>query len=703
MTYFRDAQEIKVEVFGKEFVMRTNDYAYQADGNATVACGDTILLATAGMGDARADAGFFPLMVDFQERYSAAGKLKHSKVNKREGRPSDQSILNSRIIDRPIRPLFPKGMVNDVQLIISPLAYDKQNEMSAMGITAASLALVLSGIPFDGPAAGVRMGLIDGELIVNPTVDQLENSALDLVVAGTANAITMVESRADEVEFDLMLKALEMAFEAIQKLCAAQLELAAKIEIETKEPTLNLPNEEHVAIIEAKLDYSKVLGIQGLTKKELKKQIKAQIAELEESLTQEIEEQEISPRLIHDVFQKHLEKAMRENIIKNDKRIDGRHSKQVRDLKVNVGVLPRVHGTGLFQRGETQVLSTVTLAGPGQKLLVETMEEDGERRYMHHYNFPPYSVGDVKPLRGTSRREIGHGNLAERALLAVLPSEEEFGYTIRVVSDVMTCNGSSSMASVCGSTLSLMDAGVPIKKPVSGIAMGLVTSEDGYKILSDIQGMEDGCGDMDFKVTATDKGITALQMDIKLKGLDMNLLREALEQAKQGLSTIMTAMTDIISQPRESVSQYAPIIETIKINPDYIREVIGKGGETIQRITAETETDISIEQDGSVIITAPDREAFERAQAQIMLIAYEPEAGEIFEAKVDRVEAYGAFVEFAPGRSGLVHVSKFAPERIENLADYVAVGDTLKVRLIEKDREGRYNLSHKEFFKKKEA
>jgi len=703
MTYFREAQEIRVEVFSKQFVMRTNDYAYQACGNATVACGDTILLATAGMGDARADAGFFPLMVDFVERYSAAGKLKHSKVNKREGRPSDQSILNSRIIDRPIRPLFPKGMVNDVQLIISPLSYDKTHEMSAMGITAASLALVLSGMPFDGPAAGVRMGMINGELIVNPTVDQLEISALDLVVAGTANAITMVESRADEVPFDKMLEALEMAFEAIQKLCAAQLELAAKIDIEKKEATLNLPDENLVSIIESKVDYDAILAIRGLTKKELKKQIKEQITLLEERLAAEIEEHGISFGLIHDVFQKNLEKAMRQNIIDNDIRIDGRNAKKVRDLKVNVGVLPRVHGTGLFQRGETQVLSTVTLAGPSSKLLVETMEEDGERRYMHHYNFPPYSVGDVKPLRGTSRREIGHGNLAERALLAVLPSEEEFGYTVRVVSDVMTCNGSSSMASVCGSTLSLMDAGVPIKKPVSGIAMGLVTNENGYRILSDIQGMEDGCGDMDFKVTATDTGITALQMDIKLKGLDMNLLKEALEQAKEGLDTIMSAMMDVISAPREQLSEYAPIIETIKINPDYIRDVIGKGGETIQRITAETETEISIEQDGSVIITAPDREAFQKAEAQIMLIAFEPEAGDIFEAKVERVENFGAFVEFAPGRSGLVHVSKFAPERIENLSDFVAVGDTLKVRLLEKDREGRYNLSHKEFFKKKDA
>lgn len=703
MTYFREAQEIRVEVFGKQFVMRTNDYAYQADGNATVACGDTILLATAGMGNARADAGFFPLMVDFQERYSAAGKLKHSKVNKREGRPSDQAILNSRIIDRPIRPLFPKGMVNDVQLIISPLAYDKTHEMSAMGITAASLALVLSGMPFDGPAAGVRMGLINGELVVNPTLDQLENSELDLVVAGTANAITMVESRADEVSFDKMLEALEMAFEAIQKLCAAQLELAAKIDIEEKEPTLNLPDENLVSIVESKVDFDAILAIRGLTKKELKKQIKEQIALLEERLASEIEEYEISGGLIHDVFQKHLEKAMRQNIIENDIRIDGRDAKKVRDLKVNVGVLPRVHGTGLFQRGETQVLSSVTLAGPSSKLLVETMQEDGERRYMHHYNFPPYSVGDVKPLRGTSRREIGHGNLAERALLAVLPSEEEFGYTVRVVSDVLTCNGSSSMASVCGSTLSLMDAGVPIKKPVSGIAMGLVTNDKGYRILSDIQGMEDGCGDMDFKVTATETGITALQMDIKLKGLDMNLLKEALDQAQEGLKTIMTAMMDVISAPREELSEYAPIIETIKINPDYIRDVIGKGGETIQRITAETETEISIEQDGSVIITAPDREAYQKAEAQIMLIAFEPEAGEIFEAKVERVEAYGAFVEFAPGRSGLVHVSKFAPERIENLADFVTVGDTIKVRLLEKDREGRYNLSHKEFFKKKDA
>ena len=703
MTYFREAQEIKVEVFGKQFVMRTNDYAYQADGNATVACGDTILLATAGMGNARADAGFFPLMVDFQERYSAAGKLKHSRVNKREGRPSDQAILNSRMIDRPIRPLFPKGMVNDVQLIISPLAFDKTHEMSAMGITAASLALVLSGMPFDGPAAGVRMGLINGELVVNPTIDELESSSLDLVVAGTANAITMVESRADEVAFDKMLEALEMAFEAIQKLCAAQLELAAKIEIEEKEPTLNLPDENLVSIVESKVDFDAILAIRGLTKKELKKQIKEQISLLEERLASEIEEHEISAKLIHDVFQKHLEKAMRQNIIENDIRIDGRDAKKVRDLKVNVGILPRVHGTGLFQRGETQVLSTVTLAGPSSKLLVETMEEDGERRYMHHYNFPPYSVGDVKPLRGTSRREIGHGNLAERALLAVLPSEEEFGYIVRVVSDVLTCNGSSSMASVCGSTLSLMDAGVPIKKPVSGIAMGLVTNDNGYRILSDIQGMEDGCGDMDFKVTATETGITALQMDIKLKGLDMNLLKEALDQAQEGLKTIMTAMMEVISSPREELSEYAPIIETIKINPDYIRDVIGKGGETIQRITAETETEISIEQDGSVVITAPDREAYQKAEAQIMLIAFEPEAGEIFEAKVERVEAYGAFVEFAPGRSGLVHVSKFAPERIENLADFVAVGDTIKIRLLEKDREGRYNLSHKEFFKKKDA
>ncbi|MBT6143409.1 polyribonucleotide nucleotidyltransferase [bacterium] len=700
MNNFKEALEIKLELGGQEFVFRTNDYAFQADGNCTIQCGETIMLATAGMGNARPDLGFFPLMVDFQEKFYAAGRLKHSRVNKREGRPSDQGILNSRMVDRPIRPLFPKGMVNDVQILLTPLAFDKEHELSAMGITAASTALMLSGIPFDGPCAGVKVALIDGEIITNPTLSQLENSDLDLVVAGTENAITMVESVANEVDFDTMLKALEMAHKDIVELCKVQRQLAEKLGVEALEPTLKLPDEKLVALVSEKVDYSKLLEITVPTKKALKKELKVLLAELEEKLINEIAEHEIPSGLIKEVFNEHLVKAMRENIIKNNKRLDGRDADQVRSLRSKVGVLPRVHGSGLFQRGETQVLSVVTLGGPSSKLVVEFMEGDSEKRYMHHYNFPPFCVGDVKPMRGTSRREIGHGMLGERALMAVLPSEEEFAYVIRVVSEVLACNGSSSMASVCGSTLSLMDAGVPIKRPVAGIAMGLVTSDEGYKILTDIQGMEDGCGDMDFKVTATKQGITALQMDIKLKGLDMNLLKEALDKARNALDIIEAEIVSTINAPREQLSQYAPIIETIQIDPDYIRDVIGKGGETIQRITAETETEISIEQDGAVTITAPDREAYLKAEAQIKTIAFEPEPGQTFDGKVMRVESFGAFVEFAPGKSGLVHVSKFAPERIENLTEHVKVGDTLKVKLVEKDREGRYNLSHKEFYKK---
>lgn len=704
MTYFKEIKEVKHTINGQELTIRTGEFAHQASGSVTVTLGETVVLAAATMGAARDGADFFPMMVDYEEKFYAAGKINSSRFIKREGRPSDNAILNCRLIDRPLRPLFPKGMNNDVQIICTVLSADLENDPAILALIAASAALSISGMPFKGPVGAVRMGLTpEGQLMINPTRTQEENSILDLVVAGTNDAVTMVEAGAKEVSREKMLEALAEAHKYIKEICELQTKLVEIVKPQALEYSTFERDEDMAVKIRAAVDESKLALVGGKTKQDFKATLKAVEEDLIEKFKAEIEAGTVSKGFVKDIALEAAEDKMRVDIIEKGIRIDGRKLDEIRPIQCRVGVLPRPHGTGLFQRGETQILSIVTLGSPNSALTIDSMDEDTTKSYIHHYNFPPYSVGEVRPLRGVGRREIGHGFLAERALEAVIPSKEEFAYTIRVVSETFACNGSSSMGSVCGSTLSLMHAGVPIKAPVSGIAMGLVTDEKGnHKILSDIQGLEDFAGDMDFKVAGTKNGITALQMDIKLTGLSLEIIKEALEAGDKGRLDILDQMLAVIPEPNKELSKYAPMIETIHIDPDYIREVIGKGGETIQRITAETNTEISIEQDGRVVITAPNGEAFEAAKATIMAIAFSPEAGQVFMGKVMRVENYGAFVEIAPGKQGLLHVSKIAPFRIDNVGDYLKEGQEVQVTVTEIDNQGRINLSHKEHFKGEE-
>jgi polyribonucleotide nucleotidyltransferase len=702
MNYFKDVIEVKGVIDGKEISIKHGEYAHQASGAVTVTVGDTVVLGTAVLGRAKEGADFFPLMVDYQEKYYATGTIGGNRFMKREGRPSDNAVLVSRMIDRPIRPLFPKGITNEVQVICTVLSADMEVDPAPIAMIAASAALAVSGMPFGGPIGGVRIGMLDGKLVVNPSFAEKDNIDLDLMVAGHKDAITMVESKANEVSYDTMLEALQVAHKHIVEVCKLQDELVAKINPEKLEVTIAEKDEDVVAKINEVIEDSRLDEITGLTKKDVKDKQKKYFEEIAEKFAAEIENEEMSERDIKGVLEKRLKKRMRHNIVVEKKRIDGRAVDEIREIRTQVGVIPRTHGSGLFQRGETQVLSLLTLGSPNDAQLVETMDLDETKRYIHHYNFPAYSVGEVKFLRSPGRREIGHGDLAERALLPVLPEAAEFAYTTRVVSEVLSCNGSSSMASVCGSTLALMDAGVPIKKPVAGIAMGLVTLEGGdYQILSDIQGLEDFAGDMDFKVTGTRDGITALQMDIKLDGLSIEIMKEALERAEKGLHFILDNMEATIAEPRKETSKYAPMIESMMINPKQIGDVIGKGGETIQALTAETNTEISIEDDGQVIITAPDRESYEAARDRIAAIVYQPEVGDVFDGKAFRIEPFGALVEFAPGKTGLLHISELAPKRIEKTEDVVNQGDTIKVEILEVARDGKVRLSHKKFYKEK--
>lgn len=691
---------VSTTLCGKQLTISTGELATQATGAVLLQYGDTSILATATLGEGREGAGFFPLVVEYQEKYYAGGKVTSNRFNKREGRPSEQSILAGRVIDRPIRPLFPKGVTNELQIVLTILSADLETDPSTFGPLAASCALMVSGIPFDGPVGSVRIGLKEGNLILNPTYQAVEEGDLDLMVAGTKNAIAMVESEANEVDSDTMLKALEMAHAEIIKLCDLQIELKNKVNPEPKELTISEkvnPASTHIT-----LDEAKIKAIKAPSKDEFKKSVKSYLKELCEANADKIEAEEFSKGDVHDLIMDAFEENMRETILEEGLRVDNRKCDEVRDLSSSVGLFERLHGSALFNRGETQVLSIVSLGSPTSPQIIETFDKEYDKTYIHHYNFPPFSVGEARPMRGPGRREIGHGYLAEKALIAVLPKKEEFNYTIRVVSEVLACNGSSSMASVCGSSMALMDAGVPIKDTVVGIAMGLVMDEETgrYKILSDIQGLEDFCGNMDFKVAKTKKGITALQMDIKLKGLPIELMREALTQAQKGLDEIRACMEGAIDSPRAEISKYAPIVRSFRINEDDIAAVIGKGGETIQNITKTTETEIGIEDDGLVVISAPNIDKFNEAKAMIDQVTYKPQIGDEFDGKVLRVENYGAFVEFMPGKSGLVHISKVSPDRIEDLSTVLTVGQALKVKIIGFDKQGRVDLSHKEFFKK---
>ena len=619
---------------------------------------------------------------------------------KREARPPESAILISRMMDRPMRPMFDKNITNDIQLIGTLLQTDGIHTLPAFAITAASMAVQLSGIPIEAPVSAVRVGMRDnGEYFLNPTFDEVENGKLDLVIAGTEDAIMMVEAGANLVTDDEMIAAFEFAHEHIKALCKMQKDFVAQHKVEAKTPILREKNEAATEAVDSVITDADLASIGGKMKKDYKKSVHAVEEKLLEALADRIEAEEFSKGEILGALGKKAAKFMRDKIFAEGTRLDGRKADEVRQLYTEVGLFNRVHGSALFQRGDTQALSMVTLGGPSDEQIIDDPEQpEITKRYFHHYNFPPYSVGEVRMLRGTGRREIGHGMLAERALRYVVPTKTaDFPYTVRVVSEILACNGSSSMASVCGSTLSLMDAGVPIKTPISGIAMGLVTDDDGnYVILTDIQGAEDFDGDMDLKVCGDENGLTAIQMDIKLKGLQMSLLREALGKARTARTHILSNMKATIPTARVAMSDFAPRVIGFKIDPDDIRVVIGKGGETIQGLCAEYDVKIDIEDEGIVTIAGVGTRA-EDAKTAVQKLLYKPQVGDVFEnAKVVKIMDFGAFVEYHPGKEALVHVSEISNQRVERVEDVLSVGDIVKVKLIGTDKMGRVKLSMKQ-------
>jgi polyribonucleotide nucleotidyltransferase len=687
-----------------ELTIEYGRFAEQADAAVTVRAGDTVVLATVVASKNERDIDYFPLMVDYEERMYAAGKISGSRFIKREGRPSETAILTARLIDRPLRPLFDKKFRRDVQVIVTVLSYDKEQDPDVLAIIAASCAVTKAGtVPFNGPVGACRVGYVDGALIANPTGAQMEHSTLDLVVAGTKDRIMMIEAGASEVPEATMLEALRMAHVAMQPVIAVQSTFrtayVAPVTAQKEGPSVD----EAVKSAVGK-EVTKAMTVTDRSaRQEQLDDLATQVAASLEGTYKQVE--------IRGAFEKLVEYSVRSAILEHDHRPDGRGLTEIRPISVEAGLLPRAHGTGLFTRGQTQALTIATLGAPGDEQLVETMDTDGTKRYMHHYNFPPYSTGEAAPVRSTSRREIGHGALAERALLPVLPSKEDFPYTIRLVSETLSSNGSSSMAATCGSTLALMDAGVPIKKPVSGIAMGLVTSPDAstFKVLSDLQGLEDFAGDMDFKIAGTADGITAIQMDTKIAGLTWPIIEQTLTQAQTGRAFILEKMLAVLPAPRAELSPFAPRIQTVTIDPSKIGELIGPGGKNINRIIEECGgkevLSIDIEESGMVMIASNDARAAEWAISQIQAMGKVVQVGETYDGTVtaivkDRMnpaKEIGAIVEFLPGKDGMVHISQIANERIERVSDHVKVGDEVKVRVAAVDSEkGRISLSMKD-------
>jgi len=675
--------------------LSTGHLAGQANGAVLLRCGDTILLATAVMSRApREGTDFFPLSVDFEERLYAAGRIPGSYF-RREGKPSENAILTGRLIDRPLRPLFPKDLMNEVQVIVTTFSQDDQHQPDTLGIAAASAALMISDIPFDGPVAGVRVGYIDGQLVVAPTIPQMEQSQLDLRVAGSKDAIIMVEAGANQLPEAVILDGLELAHAAIQDLLRVQEEMRA---------ALGKPKATYVsfAVPEALKQRVEELAAAEIEQVVSTTQLKGERIEALEGLNERVREalaeeaaaQGWTPAQVSEAFGAILKRVVRRRILDEGVRPDGRDSRTIRPLSAAVGLLPRVHGSGLFNRGETQVLSAATLGMLSEVQMIDDLFPEESKRYMHHYNFPPYSTGEVGRLGSPRRREIGHGALAERALLPVLPDEKEFPYAIRVVSEVLSSNGSTSMASVCGSTLALMDAGVPIKAPVAGIAMGLVTDETGrYKVLTDIQGMEDHLGDMDFKVAGTSTGITALQMDIKIKGVSRAVLEEALAQAREARLQILELIRATLPGPRPSLSPYAPRMLTTRIPVDKIGALIGPGGKNIRALQQEFGVKIDIAEDGTVFIGG-GAEA-EKALARVRSLGETPEVGKIYTGRVVRTTDFGAFVEILPGTDGMVHISQLSEKRIEKVTDAVNVGDEIMVMVTNIDSDNKIRLSRR--------
>ncbi|MDK2784271.1 MAG: polyribonucleotide nucleotidyltransferase [Bacillota bacterium] len=681
---------------GRPLSVEIGHVAKQADGAALVRYGDTVVLVTACCSDTpREGIDFFPLTVDYEERLYAVGKIPGGFI-KREGRPSEKAILSARLIDRPIRPLFPKGFRNDVQVVALVLSVDQDNSPQIAALLGASVALSISDIPFDGPIAGVVVGLVGDEFVLNPTIAQQEASRLHLTLAGKKDAVMMVEAGANEVDEETMLRAIAFGHEAIKELVAFEEEIVRKVGKEKRQVVLYQVDPEVEAKVRA---YAEPELRKALTEPEKLQREEALDKVEEEAVLKFIEEYPDKEKDIREVVHQLTKELVRKMILEEGVRPDGRALDEIRPITVEVGVLPRVHGSGLFTRGQTQVLTTLTLGAVGDEQILDGLGVEESKRFMHHYNFPPFSTGETRPMRGPGRREIGHGALAERALEPMIPDESVFPYTIRLVSEVLESNGSTSMASVCGSTLALMDGGVPIKAPVAGVAMGLIKEEDKFAVLTDIQGLEDAMGDMDFKVAGTKNGINALQMDIKVHGITLDILRVALEQARRGRLFILDKMLAVIDKPRPKLSPYAPRMITMEIDPDKIRDVIGPGGKTIRKIIEETGVQIDIEDDGRVFITAVDEEAARRAEEKIKLLTRDVEVGGIYVGRVTRLVNFGAFVEILPGKEGLVHISQLARERVARVEDVVHVGDEIVVKVTEIDRQGRINLSRKEALK----
>ncbi len=684
----------EMELGGRKLIVEHGKMAKQANGAVLVRYGDTAVLVAATMSaEPREGVDFFPLTVDFEEKMYSAGKIPGGFI-KREGRPQTSAILKSRLIDRPIRPLFPEGFRNDVQIIATVICYDEDNAPEIAGMIGASCALSVSDIPFGGPIAGVHVGRINGEFIINPTKEQLDVSEMDLIVAGSRDAVMMVEAGVKELPEEIVLEAILFGHEEIKKIVAFQDEIKAAVGKEKKEVKLFMPAEEIDAAVRElateKID-KVVRNPDKLAREAALDEVKAEVVE---ALAEKFpaEDYPNAEKDIGAVFYKVEKEVVRKMITHEKIRPDGRELEEVRPISCEVGLFARTHGSGLFTRGQTQVLTITTLGAIGDEQIIDGLDPEYTKHYIHHYNFPGYSVGEARPARSPGRREIGHGALAERALIPVIPSIEDFPYTIRLVSEVLESNGSSSMGSVCGSTLSLMQAGVPIKRPVSGVAMGLVKDGDAHTILTDIQGMEDALGDMDFKVAGTTEGVTAIQMDIKVAGISREILSDALAQAKRGRSFILGKMLEVISEPAPDLSPYAPRVRTIKIAVDKIREVIGTGGKVVNKIIEETGVKIDLEDDGNVYIATADEDAARKARRIIEGIAKDVEVGEVYTGKVVRMMNFGVFVELLPGKDGMVHISKLSDHRVEKCEDVVKIGDELEVRVTEIDAQGRINL-----------
>lgn len=686
----KEPKQYELEVGGKTLTIQHGILANQANGSVTVRLGDTVVLVTATMADAREGIDFFPLTIDYEERLYAVGKIPGG-FPRREGRASNDGILAMRLTDRPLRPLFPKGFRQEVQIVGMTLSADRENQPDTLLTIGASAALMISDIPFNGPVSSVRVTRLNGEFIVNPTFQEAEDGDLDIIVAGTKDAVVMIEAGAKQVSEELLLEAIDVAQEANRQINELQEQIFREAAPVKKPFTPVVENAEAYAAVS---DYLKdrIPELIATAASERSDANKAVRQELNEKFGEQFK-----PNEVGDALYNVIKKAMRKQILEQGKRADQRETTQIRPLDIHVGVLPRTHGTGLFTRGETQVLTVATLGGLTMAQKLDTLSPNESKRYMHHYNFPPYSVGEARPMRGPGRREIGHGALAERALEPVIPSEADFPYALRLVSEVMSSNGSTSMASVCGSTLALMDAGVPILAPVAGIAMGLIMGEDGnYKVLTDIAGQEDFMGDMDFKVAGTTEGVTALQLDIKISGLSRELLTRALAQARDARLFLLDAMHEVIAEPRAEMSEYAPKMYKVQINQDQIGTVIGPGGKTVRKIQEESGgATIEIQEDGTVIVGSPNEAVARKAIQMIEGLTKEVKVGEIYTGKVTRLLNFGVFVEILPGKEGLVHISQLGEDHVETVEDEVQPGDEVTVMVTEIDNLGRINLSRR--------